>query len=240
MLRLVISLDRKINRWETVEKQFLSQGIEVQRVSAVDAQNDKIPWNLVVPLGSFEKVYSPMELSGPEICCYLSHIKCWEQLLSSGERWAAIFEDDILLSSRAKDFLLTHDWIPEGIHILQLHTSKKEELRRTLPKGIPVTDKAKIFRIIKPSVGTCGYLIDRTAAKKALELSKKIAVPVDEFLFNFKSPFTALFPTRGLNPACVFHNFRQFPSTIESIRKNNKRLTPPLASASSSMVVSQC
>ena len=226
MLRLVINLDREITRWKSVEHQFLPLGIAVQRVSAVDAQKQQIPWSQVVPLGSFEKFYSPIEMSAAEVCCYLSHMKCWERLLNSGERWAAIFEDDILLSKRSRNFLLSSNWIPNGIHILQLHTIEKRWSRKTLPRGISVIDGAQVFRVIKPSNGTCGYLIDRDAAKKALELSKKIAAPVDEFLFDFKSPFTAIYPTRGLNPACVLHNNNQFLSTIEDSRKGNKRFVP--------------
>ncbi len=120
MLRLVINIDQQTNRWESVESQFLSLGLEVQRVSAIDAKKSTIPWNKVAPLGSFEKFYSPIEMSAPEVCCYLSHMKCWELLLSSNEQWAAVFEDDILLSKHSRSYLLSPDWIPEGIHILQL------------------------------------------------------------------------------------------------------------------------
>ncbi len=225
MLCLVINLDRDSARWESVKKQFLALEIEVQRIAAVDAQKDPIPWNRIVPVGVFEKIYHPKELSAQEICCYLSHINCWEKLLNSEEQWAAIFEDDIFLSKRAKEYLLSPNWIPAGIHILQLHTSEKQWHRRTLPRGIPVMSDVQIFRIIKPSVGCQGYLIDRKAAKTAVELSKRLVAPVDEFLFNFKSPFTATYPTRGLNPACVLHN-GSFPSNIEDSRKDKKRFLP--------------
>ncbi len=226
MLRLVINVDHQINRWTLVAEQFLSLGLKIQRVPAVDAKRIPIPWNKVAPLGSFEKFYSPIEMSAPEVCCYLSHMRCWELLLSSNEKWAAIFEDDVLLSNRSKTYLLSPNWVPKGIHILQFHTMEKKWSRKTLPRGIPVIDGAQIFQVIKPTVGACGYLIDREAAEKALELSKRIAAPIDEFLFNFKSPFTAIYPARGLNPACVFHNNIQVPSVVEGERKKMRRRVP--------------
>ncbi len=71
----VINLDRDSARWEVVEKQFRSLGIEVQRVAAVDAQKARIPWNRVIPVGNFEKFYHPKALSAAEICCVKPYSK---------------------------------------------------------------------------------------------------------------------------------------------------------------------
>ena len=207
MLRLVINLDRSLDRWQCMGSQFRKFGIPVQRISAVDAKKENLPLKKIAPLGAPEKYFFPRELSQGEVACYLSHIKCWETLLSSNEQWAVIFEDDALLSERARNFVLSEDWIPLTIHIAQLHTYFKQWRCRTLPKYIPLEEKSSaLYNVIEPCYGTCCYIIDREAAKTALELSQRLAAPIDEFLFNYKSPFTQKFPAMRLNPACVFHN----------------------------------
>ncbi len=206
MLRFVINLDRATNRWQNIFSQLHSLGINIQRIPAIDAREDKLPTNITAPLGHPSKYLYPKALTNGEIACYLSHIACWKALLESTENWVAILEDDILLSPRAKFFLSSPNWIPSGIHILQLHTSEKHWRCRTMPKHIPLQNRSSLYNVIDPSFGACCYLMDREAAKIALNLSYPIVAPVDEFLFNFKSPFTQIFPTWRLNPACALHN----------------------------------
>ena len=38
-------------------------------------------------------------LSKSEVCCFLSHLKLWEEIAKSDAPFTAIFEDDILMSS---------------------------------------------------------------------------------------------------------------------------------------------
>lgn len=188
-----------------MESQFDSLGVSAFRVSAVDASSQDYS-RYATPLGSPRKYYSPRELSNGEICCYLSHKRCWERLLASEESWAVVFEDDVRLSRRVKKFGFSSDWIPGGIHIIQLHTCQPKWLCRTLPPNILLSGNDALFRVINHSFGSCAYVIDREAAQYALSLSDKLDSPVDEFLFNFKSPFTRKFPAWRLNPTCVMHN----------------------------------
>lgn len=222
MLRLVINLNRSKSRWKSIQQQFEKLNLVIQRIEAIDAQTATLPRDKVAPQGHPKKYYFPRKLSDGEVACYLSHMKCWETLLESGEQWAAIFEDDALLSPRAKSFLGLADWIPCNIHVLQLHTYEEHWKCRTTKKAFPLADGSALYTVIKPSYGTCCYLIDRQAAEKALELSSLLAAPIDEFLFNFKSPFAQLYPTRRLNPACVLHN-PSTPSVIGPERFSKKQ-----------------
>ena len=223
MLRLIINLDRSIDRWQRMESQFQTLGISsFQRISAIDAKKDELPMDCVAPLGSPKKYFVPRELTRGEVACYLSHIKCWKTLLNSDEHWAVIFEDDIQLSERSKNFILSESWIPPSIHIAQLHTFFELWHCRTFPKYLPLEDGSFLHNVIEPSYGSCCYLIDRKAAKTALDLSQQLAAPLDEFLFNFKSPFTQKFPAMRLNPACVLHNDNGH-STIGEKRFSHKQ-----------------
>ncbi len=206
MLRFVINLNRAQERWKNIHSQLENLNIDATRIAAIDAKTDTLPLDRVAPLGHPAKHFFPRKLTKGEIGCYLSHMLCWEALLNSNEEWAAILEDDALLSPRASFFLMSPKWIPSNIHILQLHTYEKMWRCRTMPKHIPLSDGSAIYNVIEPSFGTCCYLIDRKAAKEALVLSSLIASPIDEFLFNFKSPFVQQFPAMRINPCCVFHN----------------------------------
>ncbi len=222
MLRLIINLDRSIDRWQCMESQFQALGISYQRIPAIDAKNDELPMDCVAPLGSPEKYLTPRELTRGEVACYLSHIKCWKTLLNSDEQRAVIFEDDIELSERSKNFILSESWIPPSIHIAQLHTRREQWCCRTLPKYLPLEDGSFLHNVIESSCGCCCYLIDRKAAKVALDLSQQLAAPVDVLLFNFKSPFAQKFPAMRLNPACALHNDRGH-STIGGKRFSDKQ-----------------
>lgn len=222
MLRFIINLNRAKNRWENIRFQFEALHLDFQRIEAVDAKTDSLPQNKIAPLGHPTKYFFPRELSSGEVACYMSHIKCWETLLESNEQWAAVLEDDALLSSRAKFFLGSTEWIPSNVHILQLHTYEKEWRCRTMSKHFSLHDGSAIYNVISPSFGTCCYLIDKKAAQEALKLSHLIASPIDEFLFNFKSPFVQQFPTLRLNPCCVLHNDSS-PSTVGKVRFSHKK-----------------
>lgn len=222
MLRFVINLDRALNRWNAIRKQLDALNISAQRISAVDAKTETLPLDKIARLGHPSKYFFPRELTKGEIGCYLSHILCWKALLESDDDWAAILEDDALLSPRAKFLLSSPNWIPPNIHILQLHTYEKLWRCKTMPQYISLSDGSKIHNVIEPSFGTCCYLIDREAAKEALALSNLIASPIDEFLFNFKSPFVQQFQAMRLNPCCVFHNDNS-PSTVGGKRFSHKK-----------------
>ncbi len=213
MLRFVINLNRSKSRWKNIQLQSEKLDLDIQRIEAIDAKEGILPQDKVAPLGHAAKYFFPRKLSKAEVACYLSHMKCWKALLGSENQWAAILEDDALLSPRAKTFLESEEWIPADIHILQIHTFEKRWKCRTTRKVIPLADGSSLYNVIKPSFGACCYLIDKQAAEKALELSSLLAAPIDEFLFDYKSPFTQLYPTVRLNPACVLHN-PSMPSVV--------------------------
>lgn len=222
MLRFVINLNRSKDRWENIQQQFKKFDLDIQRIEAIDAKESILPQDKVAPLGHSAKYFFPRELTTTETACHLSHRKCWETFLKSDKNWAAILEDDVLLSPRAKAFLESEDWIPSDIHILQLHTFDKYSHCKTTRKKIPLADGSILYNVITTSFGACCYIIDRQAAEKALTLSSLLAAPVDEFLFNFKSPFTQQFPTMRINPCCALHNSSS-PSTIGQDRFSRKK-----------------
>lgn len=211
MLHLVINLDDSIERMESVAAKLSALNISFERVSAVNGRSltDMEFTNLVYPLDHFDsKVRFTRQLTRGEVGCFLSHIKCWQKLLASDEDWALIMEDDIQISDFAPRFMKSTDWIPNGIQMCQLSC-----LYRTQDALIDPFDKIELdlgYSLVRPlfphPLGTQCYLISRDAASKALQLSKKLVAPVDNFLFSPWFDFAKQNKIWRISPVLVIPN----------------------------------
>lgn len=220
MLQLVINLDRSPERWTSMQCKLRRFNIQPERISAVDGQmltNDEIK-SIAQPLTAITKIACPRELLPGEIGCFLSHRKCWQKLVDSNEQWALILEDDINFSDRAENYLSNIDWIPQGVHIVQLHIWGKQWESQIDSKRFKLENGDELLHPCYPrALGTQAYFISKAAAKQALLLSQKISSPVDNFLSGDFSPLSKLYPTYRLNPAVV--TTTEFPSLINSDNK---------------------
>ena len=223
MLKLVINLERSFERLSHMQVQFVALGIGGgwHRVAAIDGR--KLSLNQIKRSASnirdISKIICPRALSVEEIGAFLSHRKCWKQLVNSNETWALIMEDDIVFSHRAKEYLLDSSWIPLGVDIVQLFIFTKTWEAKVDKNGFKLRNGDRLFHpYYPPPVGAQAYCISRRAAKEALKLSKKIMAPVDEFLFNPISDFASYFPVYRLNPAIAMPLDNKFPSTIGVVR----------------------
>ena len=61
--------------------------------------------SITAPIDHPLKVSCPAELVIGEIGCYLSHIKCWQELLNSNEKWALIMEDAMHIQQSTKIYV---------------------------------------------------------------------------------------------------------------------------------------
>lgn len=81
MKAFVINLDRDRTRWQSTSRLLQGLGLDVERVTAVDGQEE----------GGRDTHF----LSAGEQGCFQSHLKALERFLESGLPIALIFEDDI-------------------------------------------------------------------------------------------------------------------------------------------------
>ena len=217
MLRFVINLDKATNRWTHMQRALSRFDIEFERISAIDGRRiskDDLA-ALVPPLNDLSKIICPRAVSPAEIGAFLSHKNCWKKLVDSGENWALIMEDDINFSSRARSYITSIDWIPQGLDIIQLFVFRQNWKAKVGKNKIRLSSGDMLLRPYKPSpVGAQAYFISRQAAESALEMSCKIMAPVDEFLFNPMSDFATRYPVYRLNPAVVMPLDDELPSTI--------------------------
>jgi len=116
----VINLDRSKDRLEHITHVFSEQGLIFERVAATDGA--------LVSDEEFKqhnkKSVFPRKLVKAEIGCFLSHRECWRKVIESDNKWAAVFEDDIILSPNISGLLQDFHWIPDGTDIVKLDTAK--------------------------------------------------------------------------------------------------------------------
>jgi glycosyl transferase family 25 len=187
MKRLVINLDRSVDRLAHVTSEFAKIGIAFERVSAVDASaGSPIP-------------ASP-HLTKSQIACSLSHRKCWQIIADGEDQYGAVFEDDAVLSSDAGPFLSDYSWVPGDADIVKLETMF--EKTRIGSQQIEVGNGYAVARLFGSHSGTAGYLISKSTARKLLHHTKRrIYGAADHFLFDVTSLTCILSRNYQLTPA---------------------------------------
>lgn len=173
MLVLLINLARRPDRLAFVRNQLDALGIAFERIDAIDGK--------AVDLGPGTKLITPVERA-----CALSHRKAWTRFLASDESHCLVLEDDVLVSPQTKCFVDDPQSFPKGMEILRLETrlqlSELGRGRRCGPPGF------KAHRLLSRHHGCAAYIITRAFAERAVRDLTTFAEPVDEVLFEVKSP----------------------------------------------------
>lgn len=219
MLRLVINLKRSPERWNAIKTQLDRLQIPVRRIEAVDGRELSVGEmdGLCLP----EDRFLGRRLQQGEIGGFLSHRKCWQELLDSQEQYALVLEDDLLLSERSPLFMLTEEWIPKDCHLIQLFVFRKQKKYLCTTEEYELSDGEKLCRPVYPTpVGAQAYIISREAAFAAVKESEKFNLPVDEFLFARPS-FTERFPCYRLERAVAMD--ADVPSDIARNKDKGRR-----------------
>lgn len=141
-------------------------------------------------------------LQETEISCLMSHFAALRELVASRESYAAIFEDDVVLSSALPEFLAAFEAAPPATELLRLETDNKGV--RLSPDR---SQKLANFSLVKPrgpTSGSAGYIVSRQAAIGILESVRVMQVPVDHSLFNPYEKLAERYDMRHLEPAlCI-------------------------------------
>lgn len=86
-LALVINLDHRIDRWESISKLLYNMSVPFERIPAVNPRNDT-----ELTKGCFDNRLCPGQVG-----CKLSHIRAIERAMELELNTVAIFEDDFVL-----------------------------------------------------------------------------------------------------------------------------------------------
>ena len=226
MLHLYINLNRSKDRRKLIESDLSRFNISINRITAVDGEQLSESFiNKIKPSQySIQKAWFPYQLIANEYACFLSHKKCWDELIKSNHKYALILEDDIKLTPNAEKFIINSNWIPENINLISLCAPLTPKQFRVKNHSIDLEAEfnSKIFEIISPSItSAAAYIISRDAATVALSLSEKISAPVDEYLFSPKSPLRKKIPIFKLYLGIGFQ--RGSVSTITTLPRNGRK-----------------
>jgi glycosyl transferase, family 25 len=172
----VINLDSSVDRIENMQAQCNELGIEFERVSAVRGKNlsndeKAAVYNLDVNLAKYDKV-----LNDGEIGCYMSHAKCWEQIVVQNLDYALILEDDAILTPEITGYIAKlADSTQEWDYIKLSHGRKPKSILNAIDLG----DGLSLGQCIKLPSTTTGQLVSLAGAKKLLQHAYPIARPID-------------------------------------------------------------
>lgn len=198
----LINLDKSPDRLAFFTEQFRylqshlpENKINLIRVQAIDAETldeetiaahyDKHHYSFNARF--FPNVVPPGGLTKGEIACFLSHRKCWQQIIENGDNYAAVFEDDVVFSSDAVSFLSQVDWIPMDADIVKLEVLT----RKLIVDMSPATTLCgkDVARFYSSNMGTAAYIISKKAAEKLLKMTEKFYVPIDHVMFGILFPY---------------------------------------------------
>jgi glycosyl transferase family 25 len=164
----LINLDRRPDRLASMRAQLDYHKLSFVRIAAVD--------------GAAYPAAGPGQLQNSQIACHRSHRLCWKQLAESGEPYALILEDDLVLSDRFGKFLRQPEYFPADADIIRLEptrfVSRLAKRRFVTPSGIA------LHRLFSSQFFTGAYIISAEAAKKMLSNDLSNAMPVDIFLYK--------------------------------------------------------
>jgi glycosyl transferase family 25 len=174
-----INLSRRGDRRAAMETQARRLGLGLTRLDAVDAR-DADPSELA---RWFEKTGPLGEIPKGDQCCFLSHRTAWSRLVASGAPYAAVLEDDVVLSDRARLVLQSADWIPGAIDLVKLEHYGPAGQSVLLSDFTNVGHGFRLGRMRSRHTGGAAYILSRRAAELLLQIPR-FDLPVDHLLFN--------------------------------------------------------
>ncbi len=129
MKTYLINLDRATDRASAMQMAFAAINLPFERVSAIDAES---------LTHADRRTYCDNDaLSNGTVCCFLSHRRCWQKLVESGEPFCAVFEDDAVFGKAAQAIFSSLDWLPASFDIIKLETYMRDTVveKRALSKS---------------------------------------------------------------------------------------------------------
>ena len=156
-----------------------------------------------------------------ELACSLSHLAAMKAFLTTPAPFAAIFEDDAILSSGLADFLAAFDATPLPVDILRLETDNGPI--RLAPRPQFQLGQFGLYQLFAAGGGAAAYVISRRGAERALAGDSILVSLTDQALFNPYGKLSKGLVVRQLVPALAIQEDR-----IEVPERRNRLATSDL------------
>jgi glycosyl transferase family 25 len=231
----LINLDRNKDRLNFFISNFKKIGLEFTRISGIDGSKFSKE-----EFDNFSKIRPRRNIPWlpGQMGCFLSHYHAWGKIATGTERFCAVFEDDIHISTDLKNILDNDQWIPDDFDIIRLETSTNRILLTKNP--VLKYGNRKIYGVKSTSWCAGGYILSRSAAQKLINLPIEAHDSSDALLYNFENSAIAnKLNIFQFNPApCTQDKYLlsgsiKFKSNIESplsnplkIKEKIKKISP--------------
>ena len=180
---LVLSLERRGDRREFMQKQLEREGITYSFLDAVDGQLLKTE---LLPESLISKT-SKENLSNGQFGCALSHYDIWLQMLEKGWDNLLLFEDDTVIDENFKAKLeIVMKEVPDDFDYLILGSCGK------------IFERERVSKHVFVPYNTCctdGYIVSKAGAEKLLTL----AAPMDLKLGGIDIVISELIKRKKIN-----------------------------------------
>lgn len=209
MKHYVISLSTAEHRRTHIAQEFGKQRIDYQFFDAVTFDDIE----QVCQTLNLSNIHHTPNLANSEKGCFLSHASLWQKMLDEDLEWIAIFEDDVHLGQNAHLFLNDDAWLDTAFPLLKIEHFYEE---LSLGESVKSIDNRHIQPLFSANLGTAGYMIHQSIAKKLLDILKNKTpeqlVAIDHFMFKEVIEKQSL-PVFQLNPALCIQSDRLNPDT---------------------------
>lgn len=141
-----------------------------------------------------------------ELACSLSHLEAMRRFLATPASYAAIFEDDAILSGSLPAVLAEFDSTRPAVDILRLETDNTR--MRLLPHDEGEIGEFAMYRLFNTGGAAAGYIVSRKGAERVLAGEEILFDLTDQALFNPYAPISRDLTVRQLVPALVIQEDR--------------------------------
>lgn len=191
----LINLDRSPDRLAQMQALLGALGVAFVRVPAIDGR--MLTDAQCKAVRGQHKEWLPLPAS--EIACFLSHRACWQRIADGPAPYGCVFEDDMLLSPRLRDFLADPSWIPADADIVKIEEGYNRVWLDTPLRQM--RDGFRLGRLRSSHYRAGGYIVSRDAARRLLAMTERFGLPVDLVMFDFSIGRAAALKIYQLLPA---------------------------------------
>lgn len=175
---LFINLDRSVARRAHMEKLATTAGICLTRLQAVDG--------LLLSDEEYDQVHpaklNHRRMTKSEVACFLSHRKAWHQICQHEAAHGAVFEDDIDFGTALQAVLSSGAWVRPDMDLIKLDKATRKHVE--FGERVEIEPGLEVRRMLSLHVGCGGYIVSKAFARKLIDRTQVIHVPIDHFLFN--------------------------------------------------------
>ncbi len=208
-----INLDRSADRRVHVEKQLNAYNLASTRIPGIDGLQLGPDLGGVDP-ALYRRCHG-REIRPGEIGCYLSHLKALQAFLDTGDLFAVILEDDLVILPSYNAILST---LVDGSMTRHWDMVKLQSRRKKRPWHLhALAGESYLGVSALRSTGATAYMVNRKAARRMVERLLPMQVPWDH---AFDRSVHLGIKVRAVWPYPVTIDFGQDVSatTIETVR----------------------